>query len=143
MGYKVWVPPTKFEGEAELKHLHENVYVGGYGIRSEKETYQWMGENFNMQVVKLRLTDPYRRRCCGPCSRGQLLQSQRVSHERGAPVLHGDAPQPARLSDCSYRLTPGVARRSKGLHSVLQLHEHEPSLSRRVEGLAAGHPGRG
>ena len=59
MGYNVWVPPTKFEGEAELKHLHENVYVGGYGIRSEKETYRWMEENFNMQVVKLRLTDPY------------------------------------------------------------------------------------
>lgn len=59
MGYNVWVPPAKFEGEAELKHLHENVYVGGYGIRSEKETYGWMEENFNMQVVKLRLTDPY------------------------------------------------------------------------------------
>lgn len=59
MGYNVWVPPTKFEGEAELKHLHENVYAGGYGIRSEKETYQQMEENFNMQIVKLRLTDPY------------------------------------------------------------------------------------
>ena len=59
MGYHVWVPPTKFEGEAELKHLHENIYVGGYGIRSEKATYQWMEKNFNMQVVKLRLTDPY------------------------------------------------------------------------------------
>jgi len=47
MGYKIWVPPTKFEGEAELKHLHENVYAGGYGIRSEKETYQWMEENFD------------------------------------------------------------------------------------------------
>lgn len=59
MGYNVWVAPTKFEGEAELKHLHENVYVGGYGIRSEKATYEWMEQNFNMQVVKLRLTDPY------------------------------------------------------------------------------------
>src|SRR5262245_39077628 len=36
MGYEIHVPPTKFEGEAELKHLHDNVYVGGYGIRSEK-----------------------------------------------------------------------------------------------------------
>jgi N-dimethylarginine dimethylaminohydrolase len=59
MGYDVWVAPTKFEGEAELKHLHENVYVGGYGIRSEKETYDWMEKNFNMRVIKLCLTDPY------------------------------------------------------------------------------------
>ncbi len=59
MGYEIHVPPTKFEGEAELKHLHNNVYVGGYGIRSEKETYDWMEWNFDMRVVRLRLTDPY------------------------------------------------------------------------------------
>jgi arginine dihydrolase len=59
MGYEIHVPPTKFEGEAELKHLHDNVYVGGYGIRSEKETYDWMEWNFDMRVVRLRLTDPY------------------------------------------------------------------------------------
>jgi N-dimethylarginine dimethylaminohydrolase len=59
MGYEIHVPPTKFEGEAELKHLHDNVYVGGYGTRSEKETYDWMERNFDMRVVRLRLTDPY------------------------------------------------------------------------------------
>ena len=59
MGYVVHIPPTKFEGEAELKHLHHNVYVGGYGIRSEKETYDWMERNFDMRIVRLRLTDPY------------------------------------------------------------------------------------
>src|SRR5262249_36901452 len=41
MGYEVHVPPAKFEGEAELKHLHDNVYAGGYGIRSEAKTYEW------------------------------------------------------------------------------------------------------
>jgi N-dimethylarginine dimethylaminohydrolase len=59
MGYEIHVPPTKFEGEAELKHLHDNVYVGGYGTRSEKETYDWMERNFDMRVVRLRLSDPY------------------------------------------------------------------------------------
>jgi N-dimethylarginine dimethylaminohydrolase len=59
MGYVVHIPPTKFEGEAELKHLHDNVYVGGYGIRSEKETYDWMERNFDMRIVRFRLTDPY------------------------------------------------------------------------------------
>jgi N-dimethylarginine dimethylaminohydrolase len=59
MGYEIHVPPTKFEGEAELKHLHDNVYVGGYGIRSENETYDWMERNFDMRIVRVCLTDPY------------------------------------------------------------------------------------
>jgi N-dimethylarginine dimethylaminohydrolase len=59
MGYDVHVAPTKFEGEAELKHLYENVYVGGYGIRSERETYDWMEQKFDMRIVKVREVEPY------------------------------------------------------------------------------------
>lgn len=59
LGYKVATPPYKFEGEAELKHLHDNVYVGGYGIRSDQRAYQWMEHKFDIQIVKLQETDPY------------------------------------------------------------------------------------
>src|SRR5262249_46865088 len=59
LGYDVVTPPYKFEGEAELKHLHGNVYAGGYGIRSERETYEWMEQTFGMRIVALRLQDPY------------------------------------------------------------------------------------
>jgi len=59
MGYEVHVSPAKFEGEAELKHLYDNVYVGGYGIRSEKATYDWMEEEFDMRIIKLREVEPY------------------------------------------------------------------------------------
>src|SRR5213079_897794 len=59
LGYEVHVPPAKFEGEAELKHLHDNVYVGGYGIRSERATYDWMERTFDMRVIPVRLRDPY------------------------------------------------------------------------------------
>ena len=59
MGYDVHVAPSKFEGEAELKHLYDNVYIGGYGIRSQKETYDWMESQFDMRIVKIRETDPY------------------------------------------------------------------------------------
>jgi N-dimethylarginine dimethylaminohydrolase len=59
MGYAVHVAPSKFEGEAELKHLHGNIYVGGYGIRSEKETFDWMEENFDMRIIKVREVEPY------------------------------------------------------------------------------------
>ena len=59
MGYEVHLSPHRFEGEADLKHLHDNVYVGGYGLRSELETYEWMEREFDMQIVKVRETDPY------------------------------------------------------------------------------------
>src|SRR6266540_524935 len=59
MGYEVHVAPSKFEGEAELKHLYDNVYVGGYGIRSERETYDWMEEKFDMRIIKVRESEPY------------------------------------------------------------------------------------
>jgi N-dimethylarginine dimethylaminohydrolase len=59
MGYKVHVAPTRFEGEAELKHLFGNVYVGGYGIRSQKETYNWMERTFGMRIIKLHEVEQY------------------------------------------------------------------------------------
>lgn len=59
MGYDTFVSPHRFEGDAELKHLHDNVYVGGYGQRSELETYDWMERCFDMEVVRLRHDDPY------------------------------------------------------------------------------------
>jgi N-dimethylarginine dimethylaminohydrolase len=59
MGYDVVVPPYKFEGEAELKHLHDNVYVGGYGTRSEPEVYDWMEKNWGFEIIKIRIQDSY------------------------------------------------------------------------------------
>ena len=59
MGYSVHEAPHKFEGDAELKHLHDNVYVGGYGLRSERAVYDWMEESFDMKVVKLRMQDEH------------------------------------------------------------------------------------
>ena len=59
MGYEVHVCPHKFEGEAELKHLYDNVYVGGYGIRSEEKAYTWMEKEFDMKIVKVREANEY------------------------------------------------------------------------------------
>ena len=35
------------------------MYVGGYGIRSERETYDWMERTFDMRIIQVRLVDPY------------------------------------------------------------------------------------
>jgi N-dimethylarginine dimethylaminohydrolase len=59
MGYQVVTPPQHFEGEAELKHLHDNVYAGGYGIRSQRDAYDWMEACFDMRIISLEETDPH------------------------------------------------------------------------------------
>lgn len=59
MGYQTYVAPWKFEGEAELKHLHDNVYIGGYGQRSQRNTYEWMSRSFDMTVIPVMHDDPY------------------------------------------------------------------------------------
>ena len=59
MGYDVVIPPYHYEGEAELKHLHDNVYLAGYGTRSDKKAYDWMAENYDMKIISLEEKDPY------------------------------------------------------------------------------------
>ena len=59
MGYETHKCPFKFEGEADLKYLYDNVYVGGYGIRSDIKAYEWMEENFDMKIIKVRMVDEY------------------------------------------------------------------------------------
>jgi N-dimethylarginine dimethylaminohydrolase len=59
MGYTAVVAPCNFEGEAELKYLHDNVYVGGYGIRSDRKVYDWMEREFDMEIIRVEETDEY------------------------------------------------------------------------------------
>lgn len=59
MGYIVHQSPHKFEGEADLKYIRDNIYVGGYNIRTEKETFDWMEETFDCKIIKVKMTDEY------------------------------------------------------------------------------------
>ena len=59
MGYQVINSPYHFEGEAELKHLYGNHYIGGYGVRSEQKAYQWMMDEFDMNIIAVQETEPY------------------------------------------------------------------------------------
>ncbi|MEA3273992.1 MAG: arginine deiminase-related protein [Pseudomonadota bacterium] len=59
MGYQVIQAAHQFEGEAELKHLHDNVFLGGYGTRSDRAAYDWMAAQFDMRIIPLQETDPY------------------------------------------------------------------------------------
>lgn len=59
MGYETHISPYKWEGEADLKYIGKNNYIGGYGIRSQIETYEWMKNNFNMNIIEVEMVEPY------------------------------------------------------------------------------------
>lgn len=59
LGYNVFICPYHFEGEAELKHLYDNIYVGNYGVRSDIRAYEWMEEHFDMKIIKVAVQDEY------------------------------------------------------------------------------------
>jgi N-dimethylarginine dimethylaminohydrolase len=59
MGYQTETSPFKWEGEADLKYLYDNVYIGGYGMRSDIKTYEWMESYHDMKIIKVRMTDEY------------------------------------------------------------------------------------
>ena len=59
MGYKTAISPYKWEGEADIKYLYDNVYIGGFGIRSDIKTYKWMEENYDMNIIKVKMVDEY------------------------------------------------------------------------------------
>ena len=59
IGYKTAISPFKWEGEADLKYLYGNKYIGGYGIRSNIKAYEWMEETYGMDILKVAMVDEY------------------------------------------------------------------------------------
>lgn len=57
MGYEVHDCPFPFEGEAELKYLYGNIYVGGFGQCSSRMAYDWMESTFGMKIIKVEERD--------------------------------------------------------------------------------------
>ena len=58
MGYSADVSPYPWEGEAELKHVRGNTYIGGVGQRSTRAAYDWMRAAHGMNIVEVHLGDP-------------------------------------------------------------------------------------
>ena len=64
--YKVERPPFTWEGEADLKHIRDNIYIGGYGQRTDIRALEWFEKKFDMRVIKCKMTDEklYHWDCC-------------------------------------------------------------------------------
>ena len=59
MGYQTHMCPFKWEGEVDLKYLYDNVYIGGYGQRSDIQAFEWMEKEFDMNIIKIEMVDEY------------------------------------------------------------------------------------
>lgn len=76
MGFSVHRAPEYFEGEGDLKRLHDNVYVGAHGLRSSQNALRWLEQSFDMRVIDFEMTDPYLYHldcCIMPLSRDALM----------------------------------------------------------------------
>ena len=59
MGFETIVAPKYFEGEADLKYLRDNIYFGAHGMRTSLDTLDWFRDNFDMQVIPIKIRNPY------------------------------------------------------------------------------------
>lgn len=59
LGYETIKCPYLFEGEAEMKFIRDNIYIGGHGIRTEKQAFSWFNEQYGLDIIELELKDPY------------------------------------------------------------------------------------
>lgn len=57
MNFSVIDAPEYFEGEADLKHIRDNLYVGAYGIRTSKNALDWFSNSFEMKVIPICMQD--------------------------------------------------------------------------------------
>jgi N-dimethylarginine dimethylaminohydrolase len=53
------VAPEFFEGEADLKYLGGNAYIGAHGMRTSLEALHWFEERFAMEVIPFHVDNEY------------------------------------------------------------------------------------
>lgn len=66
LGYKTCQPKDYFEGEADLKKLRGNTYIGGYGLFSDEKAMDWIADKTGIEIIKIRETNEktYHLDCC-------------------------------------------------------------------------------
>jgi len=89
MNFEVHEPPARFcgeelffEGEADLKHLRDNLYIGAHGLRSSQSALRWLSESFGMEIIPFPIRDPrlFHLDCCLlPLDRDSLVVCTEVA----------------------------------------------------------------
>jgi N-dimethylarginine dimethylaminohydrolase len=60
MDFSQHLCPHKFEGEADMKWIRDNIYICGYGIRSDIKAFQWMEKEFGCHCIYFKEFDELR-----------------------------------------------------------------------------------
>lgn len=56
---KLEMAPPYFEGEADLKYIKSNLYIGGHDIRTSLNSLEWFENKFDMKVIKIPMKNEY------------------------------------------------------------------------------------
>ena len=59
LGVRFVPAPAWFEGEADLKHLGGNVYVGAEGLRTSESTLRWLERCFEAELIRLPMRNEW------------------------------------------------------------------------------------
>lgn len=54
LGYATIQPPFYFEGEADLKKLTEEVYIGGWGKFTDPKALDWIEEQTGISIIRVK-----------------------------------------------------------------------------------------
>ncbi|MGI9416002.1 MAG: dimethylarginine dimethylaminohydrolase family protein [Hyphomicrobiales bacterium] len=122
-----------FEGEADLKYLVDNVYVGAHGVRTSRSAHRWLSESFGMKVIPFHLKNErlYHLDCCvlpispektAVCT-GAADKSTVAEIENHVEIL--DVPLEAALYGATNAmLTPNKILFSSNISELSESHDH-------------------
>jgi len=142
LGYKVVKCPHKFEGEPELKFLKENIYLGGYGFRSDIKAHKWLESEFGCKIIPIKETDEilyhldcsvfvfdeYNVMLCAEImERETVREIERIANV--IPISRQDAYEGicncVEVEDCVYNSSPLEFLRKSDEHYEAQKHKND------------------
>lgn len=123
LGYEVVKCPFRFEGEPELKYLRDNIYIGGYGFRSDIRAHKWLEEKFGCKILYIKETDEILYHldcsvlplndynvmmCCEIMDRAQVKEVEKLAtvHPISKQVAYAGAANSLKVEQCIYNSSP-------------------------------------
>ncbi len=57
--FETYQCPYTFEGYPDLKLIRDNIFFGGYGIRTTETALDWISTTFDIKIIKVKMTSEY------------------------------------------------------------------------------------
>ena len=148
LGYDVVKCPFRFEGEPELKYLRDNIYIGGYGFRTDIRAHRWLEEKFGCKILYIKETDEVLYHldcsvlplndynvmmCCEIMDRAQIREVEKYAtvHPISKADAYAGAANSLKVEGCIYNSSPLAYMRKTDKDYQEQFHKNE-----RLEAIA-------